>query len=481
MKTFYHSNFVNCKRPLSIIALGILSLANTMLSTQAWAQQLKPTTQNIASATEYDKLLKNAQALIDSGKAAQAYALLQPLEFEHAGDVRFDYLLGIAALDNDRPDMATFALERVLAVNPDYFAARMEMAHAYFQLGDLQRARTEFSALLKQNPATSTKNNIEKYIMAIDDQEAGKRTYFSGYLAGSIGRNSNVNSSGSAAEVFIDSQGIVAPLDPDNIKAADNYYTLAAGGEIKYHWTPRWGIYAAGDVRQLNHHSLKQFNALNLAMRAGVVYDTKLNNIRVSLLNGQYKLDGARHSEADGYQATWQHTFSSHNQFNAFAQSIKYRFVELLLQPNDIDQRSIGLGWQHVLTGGKSALSGSMHYGDEQDVAPIITATINPSGGRNDGGKHFSGLRVGYQTMWGDTTVLYANAGTQSSNYDKINYHFLRQREDRLHDVKLGANWQWTKSWQLRPQLSYAKNDSNIALYGYDRIDFAVTLRREFR
>jgi|GEM_PF-490769 len=463
------------------MVLGVLSLANTMLSTQAWAQQPKPATQNIALTTDYDKLLKSAQALIDSGKTTQAYTLLQPMEFEHAGDARFDYLLGIAALDSGRPDMATFAFERVLAVNPDSFAARLEMARAYFELGDLQRARTEFSALLKQNPTTGTKNNIEKYLTAIDDQEAGKRTYFSGYVEGSIGRNSNVNYSNSASEIFIDSQGNVASLDPSNIKAADNYRALAVGGEAKYRMTPRWGAYAAGDIKQLNHHSLKQFDALNLDMRAGVMYDTKINQVRASLLRGRYKLDGALHSEADGYQVTWQHAFNSHNQFNAFAQSIKYRHVELLLQPNDIDQRSIGLGWQHFLAGEKSTLSGSVHYGDAQDVAPIITAAINPSGGHNDGGKRFAGLRVGSQTMVGETTVLYANAGAQSSSYDKINYHFLRQREDRLYDVKLGANWQLAKSWQLRPQLSYAQNDSNIALYKYDRIDFAITLRREFR
>jgi hypothetical protein len=40
----------------------------------------------------------------------------------------FDYLLGIAALDSGKPDRATIAFERVLAVNPNFAGARLDLA-----------------------------------------------------------------------------------------------------------------------------------------------------------------------------------------------------------------------------------------------------------------------------------------------------------------------------------------------------------------
>ncbi len=474
--------------PATAMLLGFLFIFNTALAQEAGLsaqQHNKLAVQRLEPQVALERLLKNVRALINHGKAAQAYALLKPLEFNYAGDENFDYLLGIAALDSGKPDMATFALERVLAVNPNHLAARLEMARAYYQLGDFQRAHTEFTAILKNNPSTATKRNVEKYLDAIAEKSVGQRTKFSGYLEGFVGRDSNVNYSNNQTQIFVDQTNSFFLLPPGNVQTSDQYYGLAAGGEFSYNLNPHWKIYAAGDARQRQYNSLSQFDALNLDMRASVVYDAKPNRIRMSILNGHYNLDGARFSNATGYKVDWQYTFSPSNQFNAFAQSVQYRFAELLLQPNDVDQRSISLGWLHILAGGKSNLSGSVHYGNEQDVAPIINAPVfgilNPSGGRNDGGRRFSGLRVGGQMVVDEFTTLYANAGVQTSNYDKVNYNFLRERDDRLHDVKIGADWQWNKFWKLRPQLSYAKNNSNIALYTYNRLEFSVALRRDFR
>ena len=50
----------------------------------------------IAKADGLD--LELARKLIVEGKPAEAYALLEPYEFEQAGNTKFDYLLGLAAL-----------------------------------------------------------------------------------------------------------------------------------------------------------------------------------------------------------------------------------------------------------------------------------------------------------------------------------------------------------------------------------------------
>lgn len=488
MFNIQHLSSGNIISPTIAIVWGLLFLSNTAFTQEAGLseqQHNRIAAQNHEPQTDLERLLKNISTLLNQGKAEQAYALLQPLEFNYAGDEHFDYLLGIAALDSGRPDMATFVLERLLAVNPDHLAARLEMARAYYQLGDFQRARTEFTVILKQNPSPASKHNIEKYLEAIAEKNMGQRTKISGYLEGLVGHDNNVNYSNNESQIFINRTNSFSPLSPNNVQVADNYYGLAAGGEFGYSLNSHWRIYASGDARQRQYNSLSQFDSLNLDIRAGVLYDAKPNRIRTSILSGRYNLNGARLSKTTGYKVDWQYTLNPGNQLNTFAQFVQYRFADLLLQPNDVDQRSIGFGWLHILASGKSNLSGSLHYGKEQDVAPVISTPVfgilNPGGGRNDGGKRFSGLRVGGQTAVGESTTLYTNAGTQTSNYDKVNYNFLRARDDRLHDVKIGADWQWNKFWKLRPQLSYARNNSNINLYTYNRLEFSVALRRDFR
>lgn len=469
--------------------LTVASGAYAQETVQQGSQRVKPVAQNQLRGDTFEKLLSDADALIKSGKPAEAYALLEPIEFEHSGEVRFDYLFGIAALDSGKPDMATLAFERVLAVDPEFAAARLDMARAYYQLGDLQRARTEFAAALKQNPSEAARVNIQKYLDAIDAQKEGRRTHISGYIEGSAGRDNNVNNSTSQPQVFVDIISTMATLDPTNVKTADSYYAVAAGIEINHGLNANWGVYAGGDLRKRDNHAHKQFDSVGLDAHAGVVFEVKDNRVRLGVLTGQHDLGGLRNSDTTGIKADWRHMFSPSNQLNMFAQSSKYRFVEPFMQPNDIDQQAMGFGWLHVLADGLTSLSGSAHYGTEKDVSPVITVyvppfgniTANPSGGRNDGAKRFRGLSVGGQTAIDERTTLYARAGVQVGDYSKVNYLFLRKRNDHLHDLRLGADWHWDRLWMLRTQLGYSRNNSNIAIYGYDRIDVSLTVRRDFR
>lgn len=123
--------------------------------------------QGAAMAAE-EKILLEAEALLKNGRPAEGYALLLPLEKERAGEARFDYLLGIAALDSNRPDKAVPVLRRALAANPGFTGARLEMARAYYQLDDLPNARAEFEAGMAQNPSEAVRVTIRKYLEIIN-------------------------------------------------------------------------------------------------------------------------------------------------------------------------------------------------------------------------------------------------------------------------------------------------------------------------
>ena len=54
-------------------------------------------------------LLRQADGLIKNGKAVDAYKLLGH-EGDYSGEIGYDYLLGIAALDSGKPDRAIIAV-----------------------------------------------------------------------------------------------------------------------------------------------------------------------------------------------------------------------------------------------------------------------------------------------------------------------------------------------------------------------------------
>ena len=114
--------------------------------------------------------LRDADALIKDGKAADAYALLVPLESEHLHDVRFYNLLGIAAMESGKPDMAVIIFKRVLDIDPNSAGVHMDMGRAYFQLGDFPHAKSEFKTVIKSNPQESIRTTVKKYLAAIETQ-----------------------------------------------------------------------------------------------------------------------------------------------------------------------------------------------------------------------------------------------------------------------------------------------------------------------
>ena len=83
-----------------------------------------------------DAPVRDAMEAINTKQAQKAFDLLSPLEATRAGDPDFDAALGIAANEVGQFARAVFALERVLATQPENARARAELARALFAIGD---------------------------------------------------------------------------------------------------------------------------------------------------------------------------------------------------------------------------------------------------------------------------------------------------------------------------------------------------------
>jgi len=424
-------------------------------------------TGNSAFAAGVD--LERADALMKQGKAAEAYSLLEPFEFEQSGDIKFDYLLGIAALDSGKPDKATIAFERVLAVDPNFAGARIDMGRAYYQLGDFTRAKAEFETVLKQNPPAAARKTIDDYLAAIDKQESDKKTKATGYVEGTWGHDSNVNFATSQTQIAVPALGnLIFTLNPASVKTPDSYFGLAFGGELNHQIKPGLGVYAGADMRTRSNNTQDQFDSTSLDARAGLALGQGANVVRLGVFGGKYELDGKNNRDTDGVNAEWRHVINPANLLSVFGQHARYRF-EPTISVNDFDQSTYGVNWLQIFNEGKGLVALTALTGDER--APL----------RADGGKRFNGLRLGGQIQLNEKTELFAGLGAQFSKFDLANASFNATRDDKQVDANLGLNWHYDKAWTLRPQISYLRNNSNIVIYQHDRTDVSITIRRDFK
>lgn len=423
----------------------------------------------IAKANGLD--LELARRLIVEGKPAEAYVLLEPYEFEQAGNTKFDYLLGLAALNSGQASKASLILERVLAVDPLHAAARVDLGRAYFLLGDSKRARDEFTRAQALNPPPPALATIRQHLRAIDTPDTKPLTRLSGYFEAGTGYNSNVNNATTQNQITVPALlDTVFTLNSANVKTADGYLGLAAGGEVIHPISTDWSLYAGADMRSRNDLKYTNFDYISLDGRVGASFDKNAEQFQGGLVAGQFDQGGTVNRNSNGFNAEWRHTYNGANQAVLFGQHIRYRYPDPALASNNFNQTIAGLGWMHVFTDGRSTVFSSVYGGNEHDTNL-----------RTDGSKSIQGVRLSGQASLGERLDLYASSGVQWGKYDRTNSAFLVVRDDHQADLTVGFTYRYAPNWILRPQISLIQNQSNIIVDRYDQADFSLTLRRDFK
>jgi outer membrane protein len=416
--------------------------------------------------------LGQAEALIRAGKAAEAFKLLQAYEDVRAGNLDFDYLLGIAALEAGRADKASVALERALIVNPNHAGARLDLARAYFALGDMARARNEFNLVLAQNPPDSARATIQAYLARIDQGVVAGGTRATGYLEAIAGRDSNVNNATGQGQIYVPVFGFSLQLAPTSRRTSDNFMSLGGGGEITHALNEKTSLYAGADARFRVHHRADTFDNNQFDARGGVQYALDAQNlIRFGAAYQQYYLDTAYYRSTWGLNGEWRRMMSSTRQLSVFGILNRVRYQDDAQIANDTNLSLLGMGWTQVLDEPRRfVVSASGFGGYERDV-----------GQRIDGDRKLAGARAGGQIGWGAHREVFATIGVQWNGFQSQNLIFNERRTDKQADAAVGLVWRVDRDWQFKPQLTYTRNWSNIDINSYTRYEVSATLRREFK
>lgn len=416
-----------------------------------------------------DDLLQRANALMNGGRAVDAYSLLASMEEQRSGDPEFDYMLGVAALDAGQPGRAVFALERVLAVNPKHALARAEIARAYFMLGERQTAKQEFNNVLKENPPEGVNLTISQYLSAIE-RASPDRTRFSAFLEFALGHDSNVNSATGGQQVAVPAfGGLIFNLSSAATKQSDNFTQFGGGISFTHPFSSQWTVF--GGAKGYQHFNWKdsQFDTSSLDTSLGVSFKHNRDLFSMTVQNNDFNLNSEDYRRAYGVSGQWQRTIDNSNQVSAFAQATRLDYKG---QPaRDVNRYVGGVGYGHAFSG---------------DYLPVLflSGYVGTEDERESGvpwlGHNLYGVRAGGQITYNPKTVVVASASYEHRNYGGQEPLWLVSREDRQFDASIGVNYTPSKFWSIKPQLSYTRNNSNIEIDDYNRYTLSVTLRRDF-
>ena len=437
----------------------------------------------IAPALANPETLEKARRLLNEGNPKQAYMELIKLEVQLAGNIDYDYLLGVASLDSGKLDDAIVAFERVLAVNPNHAGAQMDLARAYFAAGSFDLAESAFRELASRNPPPAAQQTINRYLEAIHSRKRQTTAGWQGYGELGLGYDTNITGVptdfGAAAQQSFGIVGIEAT--GNSVKRKAGFAMAAGGAEYSMPLSRGWSVFGGGDVKLRGYEGESNYNLAAGDVRAGGALNDGPTQWRATAGYGVFNQEG----EAPGdpkptndrrtanVQGEWKYMMDPKTQVGVSLQYAQVRFPENDVE--DFNQVFVNLSWlKSFETKGVPMLYLAAFASDDKAVNTLPD-------GETDKSKNLLGLRSYLQYSITPKVNVFNGLGFV---YRRDRDEFARattveEGKDKFGEFLVGLNWQFRKSCAVRAQYAYTRNDSNISIYDFNRSEVSTAVRCE--
>ncbi|MEI8298686.1 MAG: porin family protein [Pseudomonadota bacterium] len=446
-------------RPSRCARLGAIIVAVAIFSGQ-------PAVAAAADADPLAALLDAARPLIATGKAREAYEILSPREADFGGTPAFDYAYGLAALDTGHPADAAFALQRVVAVEPDFDGARMDLARAYYDSGNLASARTQFAYLRDRSPPTGTRQVIDRYLAAIDSRVAAIRPRFVAGFDLGAGYDSNANGS------TPDKQFLGFNLDTRNVATATAFVEGALSADYVHPLGANTAWAASGRAAERWNPEAHFVDQSLLSGDARLA--ARLGGWRTSIgvIGSWSALSGASHDWSGALALRASHALRGPWEATMDVSYGPTRYLDAHLDLLEVNRLLASLRVDRTGLPAEGALSIALVGGGDD-----AREASSPYGNAR------FGARASYAWRAGSASRAMVDVGAMRSDYSGGGGFFgLDRRDTQYYAVALvDFDDMPAADWRLEPRVRYVKNSSNVTLYAYDRLEVGLFLHRNFR
>ena len=417
----------------------------------------------------------DVRALLEQGRSAEAYALGQKHP-EELGKAEFDFYYGIASTDSGHAGEGVLALERYVVQFPDNIRARLELARAYFVLGEMVRAREEFDNVSRRKPPAEVQATIDRFMDSIRAQESRYTPTATAWLEAGGGYDSNVNSGVGNGIIAVPALGgLQLQLAAAGVKSGSSFGWLAGGAQGSLPVAP--GVALLGGVQfdakfQSNAFD-RQFDQTNLGAYGGVSVIKDRDLWRATASYSTLSVDYNRFRNVGALGGEWHRQVDELNTASVFAQYARMDYPSSPVR--DSDFFAVGAGWRRAFTHRlQPVVQLQGLFGREKNDA-------SPGPVRDDLSRNLYTLRAGASLTPAPAWGLSAGLNYTRSDFRANDPLFVQTRKDDYYGVDATVSYRWTKALQVRGEFTYSDNRSNLALYKYDRGMVAVKVRYDFQ
>ena len=410
-------------------------------------------------AMDREAVYEQAKKAMRDGRTEAAYQLLMQYEINWSGEDAFDYLFGVAALDSGHAGDAIFSLQRLVARQPAFSGARLELARAYYDVGDNELARIEFERVQSENPPPNVAQTVSDYMAAIEIKSREYQASAQYYIE--LGGGYDTNAPASTDEnIFLN-----FVLNPTNLEQSSAFAKVTLGGLWNNPVSPSSQVLFNARLDHRANPSAHFVDASNIDL--GAAWSWKAGERAASIAANTLfsALDGEYNKRDIGVMGTYAREINDTWTVTGFVRGGAIRFEEAALEIRDVDQVLYGLSLSQDFNNAQMSISLTGNTDDAVDAGGQFSA---------------EGYGVRFTNNWyrKGGSVIFLDASATKTEYDT--QFFGLDRRDDLYAVILGSAWSQfpSKGWVTTLNLNYSVKDSTVSLYEFNRLEVGITLRK---
>jgi tetratricopeptide (TPR) repeat protein len=386
------------------------------------------------------------------------------------GDVHFDFLYGVAAINVGRVAEGVLALERHLSAVPANDRARLELARGYFLLGEYPRARSEFEFLLRYNPPAGVRANIATFLQAMQVRDASDRRAAARFYAEvGAGYDNNVNL-GTFRDQLQLVFGTISLDGSPSRQVADGFGQVAVGAQQVLRVSNRFSVFVGGDLEHRGNVKEQAYDTTNAGAYIGFSQIAGAWLWRATLGTSELRVSGDRYRDTLQATAEANMNFTQDLALTAFAQygELRYSAAE---EVRDARSTTVGVS----VTRNFPALP------LEPSVGLRISYTQEDNQRlRRDLSKKLPIVRLYASASPAPRTRISVGLSAYQEKYGGTDIGFGNVRRDDAFAADAAVNYALDAKWSLRADAAWAITRSNQDLYDKSRKAVSVKLRYQY-
>jgi tetratricopeptide (TPR) repeat protein len=422
----------------------------------------------LVNSINTDLLVSQAKKLIAKKEYNKAYKMLKPQEYELNENIEFNYQFGVASLRAGKYQDAIYAFDRVSDEDRYHLGSRLDLAIAYYYLGNLPYARKEFVKLgqAERVPAFISKT-IKAYIAKIDaESAAGSPMKITAAIK--TGYSSNINSGYDGDYVYIPILDAQSKLSDDSKKQGSSFIEATLAISKTHEITKESSVKADVVLKKKTYNANKNLDQSSVAF--GV--------------SGKYKVAGYDLELGKNYLNS---SLGGNPNYTTETTQVK-----VTTRPSKTQKLSAAMGFSSTKfdldaskinnsTGNSLTLSASdLIFADiGAGIDYTHNSKIMDDSTSSNGDSKANSIRLSMRKrLFGIAANL--SFGYRDEKYNAENPLFEEFRHDATTTISIGGEKLLSKGKSFDLYIGYNNTTSNIELYSTDNVTTSIGYKSSF-